>query len=206
MPTVSELMLMSGASEQTLWFLKKYGLEFDDDDFDIDRNHRKALADLRHRRLSPFVVAYALRCRIDEMDGDISRYDNLLEIAKIRGLSFQDAYFDVRVKHVDDELLPTAQFWIDRATEKERHPDAFSRLAFWCKETLKAAPFEVGHTYLAVRLLSSLPRDKMHDYPKLVQRALNRTRHHGYLDGWWRNVANEEGGNRVLYRQPKYDL
>lgn len=207
MPTVFELMIMSGVPEDALWFLRKYGLEFDDDDFDIDRNHRKALADLRNRRLSAFVLAYAWRCRDRAVDDeDFARFDNLTEIAKIRGFSIADAFFDIRSRQIESELLPTAQHWVDRATTMERHSDAFERLARWCKETLRASPFEVDHAYLAVRLLVSLPREQMYDYPKLVQRALNRIRHHGFLDGWWRVVSSEDGKNKILYRQPTYDL
>lgn len=206
MPTVSELMLLSGASEDTLWFLRKFGLEFDDDDFEIDKDHKKAIDDLRHKRLSPYVIAYAWRCRAAGGQDDFARYDNLVTIAKIRGFSIQEALSDICARQIDSEQLPTAQYWVDRATAIERHSDAFERLARWSKVVLRAAPpFEVDHTYLAVRLLVSLPCEKMRDYPKPIHRALNRVRHYGLLDGWWRKVTNEAGKNVTFYCRPKLE-
>lgn len=205
--TLSELMLRSGVSESTLWFLKKYGLDFEDDGFDIDKNHRKAFNDLRNKRLSPYVLAYAWRCQIEGAGDNFCRFDNLETIAKIKGLSIRDGFADIRSKQIIAELLPTAKYWIDRTAERTRHTDAFERLALWCKEILKAAPpVEVDHAYLAVRLLCSLTSDEMREYPTVVQRALNKIRHHGFLDGWWRIIPDEAGKNTVRYARPKYDL
>lgn len=207
MPTVSELMLMSGATEDAIWFLRKFGLDVDEDDFEIDKNHKKALNDLRHRRLSPYILAYAWRCKNDGDADGFARFDNLMAIAKIRGFSIPDAFSDVSAKQIECDLLPTAKYWIDRATAAERQVAAFERLALWCKEVLKAGPpFDVGHTYLAVRLLISLPRDEMHDYPKLVQLTLNRLIHHGFLDGWHRKIRNEAGKVENRFFRPVYDL
>lgn len=207
MPTISELILTSGASESTLCFLRKYGLQFDYEDFEIDKSHRKAVADLRARRLSPYVLAYAWRCKIDGTEDDLARYDSIGAIAKIRGFSIHEAFSDIRAKQIESELYPTAKHWIDRAIKVDRDFDAYERLSRWCKAVLKAAPpFEVDHTYLAVRLLISLSRQDMFDYPRPVQRALNRTRHYGFLDGWWSTVKDEAGKNTVRYSRPKYDL
>lgn len=207
MPTVSELMIMSGASEKAIRILGNHGLPFDEDEFEIDNIHKKAINDLRNKRLSPLVLAYAWRCQMSGSDEDSDRYYNLVAISKIKGLSISEAFSDILSRQIESDLLPTAKHWIDRATPIERNLDAFGRLASWCKDTLKKGPpFAVEYQYLATRLLVSLPRELLCDYPVLVLRALNRTKHYGFLDGWHRIVSDENGKRRTLFFVPKYDL
>ena len=207
MSTVSELMILSGANEKAIRILGKLGLPFEEDEFQIDEIHKKAINDLRNKRLSPLVLAYAWRCSKSYADEDSDRFYNLVTIAKFKGLSISEALMDIRSKQFETDMLPTAQHWIDRATPIARNSDAFQRLALWCKDTLKKGPpFAVEYPYLGTRLLVSLPREVMCDYPRLVLRALNRTKHYGFLDGWHRVLTDDRGRRKTLFFVPKYDL
>lgn len=207
MPTISELMALSGVNEKAIRTLGNHGLPFDEDGFQIDRIHKKAIIDLRNKRLSPLVLAYAWRCQMSYGDEDSDRFYNLVSIAKFKGLSISEALSDIRSRHIESDLLPTAKYWIDRATPVARNSDAFERLASWCKDTLKKGPpFAVEYVYLAVRLLVSLPEGALCDYPTPVQRALNRVKHYGFLDGWHRVETDDRGKRRTLFFVPKYDL
>ena len=182
-------------------------LDFEDEDFEIDRYHQKAIGDLTRKKFTPYVIAYALWCKEIGPEENFVRYDNLFDIAAAKGLSLGEAIFYIRAKQIDSELLPAAKHWIDRAAGVGVDTEAMSRIAKWCKTVLAAAsPFGEEHAYLAVRLLRSLPLQEMPSYPKSIQRALNRTKHNGFLDGWYRLIRDNDGPNRTLYYRPKFDL
>lgn len=207
MSTVSELMILSGANEKAIRILGKFGLPFEEDGFQIDEIHKKAINDLRNKRLSPLVLAYAWRCSKSYVDEDSDRFFNLVTIAKFKGLSLSEALLDIRSKQFETDMLPTAQHWVDCATRVDRYSDALQRLALWCKDTLrKGPPFAVEYPYLGTRLLVSLPMEVMRDYPRPVLRALNRIKHYGLLDGWHRVLTDDQGEKRTVFFVPKYDL
>lgn len=184
------------------------GLEFDEDGFEIDKCHQKAINELARKRISPYVIAYALWCReVAGPDEDFVRYDNLVDVADARGFSLSDAISEIHPKRIEHDRLPTAQYWLDRAIRKEFDRDATDRLATWCRVILTAAPpFGVEYAYLAVRLLLSLPFEEMAAFPRHVQFALNRVIHYGLLDGWHRMVKDRDGAERRIFQRPKFDL
>jgi hypothetical protein len=206
MATLSVISAEAGISIRLLSRLKPW-LDFEEDDFEIDVCHQKALNDLGRRRMTPYVIAYALRCQSEGPDAGFDRYDNLVDIAKARGLSISDAFFDVRSRQALEEILPTAKFWIDQAIVPGGNREAFERIAFWCQWVLKAGPrHAVYHEYLACRLLLSFPAEEMCTYPKKVQSALNKVAFNGFLDGWHRKEADQKGRVRNVYFRPTYDL
>lgn len=183
------------------------GLEFDDDGFEIEKCHQKAINELGKKRVSPYVIAYALWCReVAGPDEEFIRYDNLVEIADARGFCLRDAISEIHPKQVENDRLPQAKYWIDRATGVPFDRDAIDRIATWCRLVLSTAPYGVGYAYLAVRLLFSLPFEEMSNYPRRVQRALNLAIHYGALDGWHRTIQDRDGTKRRVFQKPKFDL
>ncbi len=207
MATLSEISAGTGIRSDLLWKLQRYGFEFEEDNFDIDAHHQKALNELNRCRMSPYVIAYALRCRTQGSEEHFARYDNLVSISKIRRLSIEGAFFDVRANQIEGELLPTAKHWIDRAAGCGSDMDALDRIGRWCKAVLAAGPHTaVEHSYLASRLLMSLSYEDMLKYPKPVSTALNKVAHYGHLDGCHRKEPNPDGTKRNVYFRPKYEL
>lgn len=208
MPTLAELSALIGVKATKLVKLREYGLEFDEDDFEIDAYHQKALYELHRKRISAYVLAYAFRHSAANDWLWPGRFNNLEDIADSHGLSLSDALSEVRWKQIKAERLPEAKYWIDRAIAAGGDRTAFERIALWCKEVLsKGPPVAVRHEYLASRMLFSLLRDDMIIYPKLIHRALNKVKHHGFLDGWHEVIQDEDDDSRVtLYLRPEYDL
>lgn len=184
------------------------GLEFDDEGFEIDKRHQKAISEIARKRISPYVIAYALWCReVAGPDEDFVRYDNLVDVADARGFSLGEAISEIHPKKVESDRLSAAQHWLDRATGDAFDRDAIDRIANWCRRVLVAAPpLGVEYAYLAVRLLSSLPFEEMPAYPKKVQRALNLAVHYGSLEDCYSEVTDRNGTKRRIYHRPKFDL
>lgn len=186
------------------------GIEFEDDEFKIDRSHQKALNDLGRGKVTPFVLAYAQWCRDDIGPGEFfSRYDNLREIAGARELDLADELISIRAKSLPDEQLQSAQRWLDQMEEYgSAHEFAVERIAHWCKLTLAKAPVSgVSYAYLAVRLLRSLSPAIMLDYPRKVMKALNLAVHRGYLDGFYTNPSKDGRGIQTrLFHPQRYDI
>lgn len=184
------------------------GLEFDDDGFEIDKCHQKAISELARKRISPYVIAYALWCReVAGPDEDFVRYDNLVDVADAKGLSLSDAISEICPKLIESDRLPTAQHWLDRASGDAIDRDAIDRLAKWVRRVLAtAAPLGVEYNYLAARLLFSLPFEEMPNYPKRVQRALNLAVHYGALEDCYTDVIDRDGAKRRIFHRPKFDL
>ena len=181
------------------------GFAYDEDEFEIEKCHQKALTELGRKRLSPYVVAYALWCReVAGPDEIYVRFDNLVDVADAKGFSLRDAILEINPKNMERDRLPTAQHWLDRAAGDTFDRAAIERLANWCRLVLAGAPpFGVDYAYLAVRLLFTLPVEEMPNYPKRVQRAINLAVHYGFLDGC--HSPTRDGTGRLYHRQ-KFDL
>lgn len=181
------------------------GFDYDDDGFEIEKCHQKALTELGRKRMSPYVIAYALWCRdVAGPDEDFVRYDNLVDVADAKGFCLRNAILEINPKQIERDRLPTAQYWLDRASGDAFDRDAIDRLASWCRLILATAPpLGVDYAYLAVRLLFSLPIAEMSNYPRRVQRALNLAIHYGALDGC--HSPTRDGTGRYFHRQ-KFDL
>jgi hypothetical protein len=210
MPSLSFLSIDSGIPANRLKRLVRYGLEIDDLDFEIDAQHQKAINDLRNRRLSAYVLAYAYRCKIEESYENYARLDDLTEIANARGFGISSELSVIAWRWVENEKLPGAKKWIERATVpgKAGHDaPALERIAGWCKTLIAGAQFDrVSYNYIAVRLLASLPPDEMVDYPKKVRTTINRLKFYGHLDGWCRPEKDDAGKPCDVFFRPKFDL
>lgn len=184
------------------------GLELDDDGFEIDKCHQKAISEFARKRVSPYVIAYALWCREVAGPGeDFVRYDNLVDVANARGLSLIDAISEVHPKQIESDRLPTAQHWLDRASGDAIDRDAIDRIANWTRRVLASSPpLGVEYSYLAVRLLVSLPFGEMPNYPRRVQRALNLALHYGALEDCYSEMKDSDGAKRRIFHRPKFDL
>ena len=184
------------------------GFDYDDDGFEIEKCHQKALNEIARKRISPYVLAYVLWCR--EMIGPdemFVRYDNIVAVADARGFCLGDAISDIYPKHIYRDRLLGGQNWLDRATATPFDRDAVERIARWCRQVLTTAPpFSLEYPFLATRLLFSLPLQEMPNYPKKVQRALNLAVHYGFLDGCFTLQKDRDGTERKFFHRPKFDL
>ena len=207
MPTLSELSVISGIPSYKLKFLEKYGLEFHEEIFEIDRNHQKALDELSKKRVSPYVISYALRCLLgDEPDGK-ARFRDIKSIAEIKDLPFEYGLETMWFHKIFQDLLPTAQHWIDRAAGDILDTPALERIGRWALTVLCNGPEEdVSYNYLAARLLFSVPYEEMPNYSRPIQRALNRVKHYGHLDGCHKVVTGSDGKNVTFFHRPKWDF
>lgn len=184
------------------------GFEYEDDGFEIKKSHQKAINELNRKRMSPYVMAYALWCR-DEVGPDeaFARYDNLVEIAEALGFSLSEALSEIHPKQVECDRLSAAKHWLDRAIGHPFDRDAVQRIATWCKLVLNTAPpLGVEYAYIAVRLLFSLSFEEMQAYPKHVLRAINLAVHYGFLDGCHSKMKDQDGTDRRIFHRPKFDL
>lgn len=207
MPSLTELSVLTGIRTSILKGLTQFGLEYYDDDFDVDRHHRKALSDLSRSRLTPYIIAYAVYWRENHRLENHNRYDNIVALSKMRDLPLHSTLIDIQSKQAYENTFATASFWIDRAAGKEPDAVAFERLARWIKMVIADGPeWEVGYDFLAVRLLLSVPYEDMPNYPRLIQRAINRVKFHGLLDGCYRVETDSEGKPRTVFFRAKYDL
>ena len=207
---VTTLSLISAQSGVPIHLLRKLDkwMNFEEDDFEIDKNHQKALNDLKRKKLTPYVIAYAIRCKQGGPADAWARYENVVDVAKARGHSIRDAFWDVRAQAALAETLPTAKFWVEAVLLPPNDKDAMERIARWCKSVLIAGPHHaVEHGYLASRLLLSLTPEDMLTYPRRIASALNKVAFNGYLDGWHRKeIDPKTGQNRNLYFRCKFDL
>lgn len=184
------------------------GFEFEDEGFEIERCHQKAITEIGRNRISPYVITYALWCR-DRCGPheDWIRFENIRDVARARGFSLSDAISEIHPKLVDRDRFATAQYWLDRATGDQFDRDAVERIARYCRTVLtNGPPLGVEYPYLAVRLLYSLPFDVFPDYPRPVQKALNLAIHYGFLDGCHTTTKERDGTTQRFFHAPKFDL
>jgi hypothetical protein len=184
------------------------GLRYDDEEFDIDRCHQKAINEIARKRISPYVLAYAQWCRaIAGPDEFFVRYDSLVEIAHARGFYLSEELSDIGAKHFDIDRLPSGKYWLDRLADGALDREAVDRIASWIRTMLmNAPPGGVQWAYVSARLLWSLPIEAMPDYPRIVQRAMNLAMHYGDLDGWHVPINGADGKPARLFVRPKFDL
>lgn len=209
MATLSVISAYTGIPSKKLALLERFGFDFEEDEFRIDKHHQKALDEINRNRMSPYVLAYLLQCRVkaNEDEEFSDRFSNIRAIANFGELSVEISFSQIEAAQALRDTLPSAKYWVDRAAGFTRDSEAYERLARWCKSVLWAGPAHpVEYSYLATRLLFSLPYEDLPAYPKLVQTALNRVVHHGHLDGWTRRERRKDGTNRHVFFKGKLDL
>ncbi|WP_156799891.1 hypothetical protein [Novosphingobium resinovorum] len=210
MPSLSFISIESGVPIKKLKHLARYGLDADALDFEIDRNHQKAIDDLRGKRLSAYVLAYAYVCKINESLDSYARLDDLTEIAGVRGFEISGELSAISWRSIRSEKLLGAKQWIDRSSAPANigwDLPALERISGWCKTVICNSQFDsVDYRYLSVRLLASLPLNDMPDYPKKVQTSINRLKFSGILDGWWRPDKDISGKSSDMFFRPQFDL
>lgn len=157
----------------------------------LDENTREETAEIRHilSRGQPLTAAHL--CELVDNPGsllDLGRYASRAD-EQLRELR------DVRGKIEPAPKLVAA--YVTDAAKNE--PEAVEALLGWLREIIPAR--DVGHRFLAVRLLLGLaPNIREYDVPR-IPRALLNCRLHPDFAGWFR-VEQRKSRNVTVYKRP----
>lgn len=199
MPSALDLSLKYGIPLAKIRALANDGLQFYDSPVESDKAFQRASYEIRYGRIAAFSIAYVLRLRRDPTGEDDAKLCALLEYAAKDYGEAIEARIDA-IGNAWRELLPDAARILDSvAAGKAKGID---ELAAWCRTCLDRSEGELGHDYLATRLLLSVPESVMLDYPKAIQTALNRLKHAGLLEGYWHKAVAKNGKTVTIYHKP----
>jgi len=194
MPSAIELSVRFGLPIRKIKEICDFlNIELSVEDFTEDKEFEYIARSVKKKRTSAYTLAYLYAY------ASIEQRDFIFDI----DADFRSEYEALKLPIQDDEYLDNAAAIIMKlSTTSPDDKSAWSLLIAWIKARLEAVRKPVGHAYLAVRLLLSLDRKDMRDYPTVIATVLNRARHRKYLDEWFSTVE-KDGKNIILYHQPK---
>ena len=197
MPSALDLSLKFGIPIAKVRKLAEHGLQFYDSPVEPDKAFQRAAYEIRYGRIAAFSLAYILRLRRDPTEDNDARLTALLEYAADDYGSAIEARIDA-LGDVWPDLLPDAPKILESVASGKAW--GIDQLALWARSCLDRSAGELGHEYLATRLLLSVP--DMLDYPKAIQTALNRLKHAGLLEGYWHKAVAKNGKTATIYHKP----
>lgn len=165
-------------------------VDLDQEDFEIDREFQHIARSVKRKRSSAYTLAFLYAHASDEQREFIFAIDP----------EFREEYLSLKLPIMDSEKLIGAHGLIKKLADAD-YSDGWDKLVPWVKARIGEASGPIGHSYLAVRLLLSLPSNVMRDYPATIATIFNRARHRRYLDGW-HSTVQRDGKNVVLYHRP----
>lgn len=200
MPSALELSIRHGVALPKIEAIAdELEITLNEPRFIPDDDFMRAASDIKRGRLSAYVVAYWLRTMLDSSEESSARHFCLDDLAGGRGGELSDILIAIDWRTIAGDKLSGAKIWLDRAVASLPDAPALEHLGNWCKRALAHAEGDKDYNYLAVRLLLSLPETEMRNYPRIVQSALNRVKHHGYLSGWFTLEQDAKGNNKTIY-------
>jgi hypothetical protein len=195
MPSAIELSVLLGLPVRKVEeFCKVISFDLDEPDFEADKEFETVARSVKRKRASSYALAFVVEYATNEQRQFVLDLDP----------EFAAEYVSLGLPIVSAEYLDGAQEILEALSKEgatDSRPQAFS-LADWLRRTIRAAGRPVGHSYIAVRLLLSLPAAEMRAYPQIIASVLNRLRHRGFLDGWF-DVQSIDGKNSVIYHNPE---
>lgn len=167
-------------------------VDLDQEDFEIDGEFQHIARSIKRKRAGAYALAFLYAHASEEQREFIFAIDP----------DFREEYLSLRLPIMDSEKLLGASGLIKKLADTDtNYGVAWDSFALWVKARIGEAGTPIGHSYLAVRLLLSLPSNVMRDYPATIATVLNRARHRRYLDGW-HSTVQRDGKNVVLYHRP----
>lgn len=196
MSSAIELSVKFGIPSSAVIALCDYiGYSLDDEKVEYSKEFETLARSIKRKRASAYVMAFLFRnCTDDERGFALSLDDD-----------FAEDFYRVEFPVYPAEKLENAKFIIDSIYETQRGEKRGEWTEFekWLKKTISEASGEISHSYIAVRLLLSVPENEMRNYPQIIASLMNKARHRGYLDGWFRLEPLDNGTNRCIYSDPE---
>jgi len=196
MPSAIELSIKFGIPASSVTAMCDYlDVALDDASLEYSKEFETLARSIKRKRASAYVMAFLfLHCSEAEKDFALSLDEN-----------FADEYVSVSLPIYPAEKLKDAKEIIDAIHETQRGEKRgeWDKFEKWLKKTISDASGEISHSYIAVRLLLSIPEKEMRDYPQIIASLMNKARHRGYLDGWFRLVPIDGDKNRCVYFDPE---
>lgn len=192
MPSAIELSVKFGIAVPVIERLCRHlGVDLDEENFETSREFETIAKSIKRGRYSAYAMTYL----------DAHCTDEQIEFALTLSPDFALEYDQVGFPIEDHELLKDAKALLDRLLAGGARSD-WGLFEQWLRTTLSSAQKVVRHSYIAARLLRSLPEKDWRDYSSTVAKVMNKLRHRGYLESWFRLVPGEDGKNIVEYFDP----